>query len=56
MQKQLGREPYDLPQMKIKKELTSLEDILKLTIDDFELTNYKSHPAIKAELFTGLKK
>jgi thymidylate synthase len=53
---QIKREPYDLPQLFIKKELQTLNDILCLTIDDFELVGYKSHPAIKAELFTGLKK
>jgi thymidylate synthase len=42
--------------MKINKELHGLDDILALTIDDFELQEYNSHPAIKAELFTGLKK
>ena len=50
------REPFPLPTMKINKELNSLDDILSLTIDDFELLNYKSHPAIKYELFVGLKK
>jgi thymidylate synthase len=53
---QLGREPYDLPEMIINKELNSLDDILKLTIDDFKLINYNSHPAMKAELFVGLPK
>lgn len=53
---QLTRKPYNLPQMKINKELNGLDDILALTIDDFELIGYESHPAIKAELFTGLKK
>jgi thymidylate synthase len=53
---QLGRAPYDLPKMLIKKDLNSLEDILALTIDDFELVDYKCYDAIKAELFTGLKK
>jgi thymidylate synthase len=53
---QLSREPYELSSLRIKKELNSLEDILALTIDDFQLLFYKSHPAIKAELFTGLKK
>jgi thymidylate synthase len=56
VKEQLSREPYDLPQLFIKKELNGLDDILALTIDDFELVGYKSHPAIKAELFTGLKK
>jgi thymidylate synthase len=53
---QLSREPMELPKLFIKKELNNLDDILALTIEDFELVGYKSHPAIKAELFTGLKK
>lgn len=56
VKEQLTRKPYKLPELIITKELHSLEDILALTIDDFELVGYKSHPAIKAELFTGLKK
>jgi thymidylate synthase len=56
VEEQLKREQYPLPTMKINKELNSLDDILSLTINDFELLNYQSHPAIKAELFTGLKK
>jgi thymidylate synthase len=42
--------------MKINRELNSLDDILALTIDDFQLDDYKYHPSLKAELFTGLKK
>jgi len=53
---QLSREIYDLPKMNINKEIKSLDDILSLTINDFELVDYVSHEAIKAELFTGLKK
>lgn len=56
VKKQLSREPKDLPSLRIKKEINSLEDICGLTIDDFQLLFYESHPAIKAELFTGLKK
>jgi thymidylate synthase len=56
VKEQLGREPYSLPKMKINKQISSLEDILNLNIDDFELIDYVSHDAIKAELFTGLKK
>lgn len=51
---QLSREPYPLPTLKIKKEINSLEGIENLTIDDFELIGYESHPAIKAELSVGL--
>jgi thymidylate synthase len=53
---QISRVPYSLPELLIKKELRNLNDILALTIEDFELLGYQSHPAIKAELFTGLKK
>lgn len=53
---QLSREPYSLPKLIIAKELNSLEDILNLTVDDFKLLAYVSHPTLKAELFTGNKK
>ena len=53
---QLKRIPGNLPKMKINKEINSLKDIEKLTIDDFELVGYSSYGKIKAELFTGLKK
>jgi len=56
VKEQLGREPYALPKLIIKKKLNTLDDILALTLEDFELLGYESHPAIKAELFTGLKK
>lgn len=56
VKEQLSRDTLGLPTMKINKELNSLEDICDLHIDDFELIDYKSHDAIKAELFTGLKK
>ena|ERR1035437_7518514 len=53
---QIKKEPYELPKLFLKRELSNLNDILQLTIDDFELIGYESHEAIKAELFTGLKK
>lgn len=56
VKEQLTREPFELPYLLINKGLNSLEDILELTIDDFELVDYNSHDKIKAELFTGLKK
>jgi len=56
VKEQLSRAPFDLPAMRIKKEINSLEDMEQLTIDDFQLLFYKSHESIKAELFTGLKK
>ena len=53
---QLKREPYKLPEMKINKDLNSLDDILNLSIDDFDLVGYESHPTINFELFVGLEK
>ena len=42
---QLSRDTFPLPQMKINPEI---KDLFAFSIDDFELTNYQSHPAIKA--------
>lgn len=54
VKEQLSRKPLQLPIMKINKELNSLDDILHLTINDFELINYQSHPKINFELSVGL--
>lgn len=56
VEEQLSRQPFELPQIRIRKDLNSLEDILSLEYEDFVLSGYKSHDAIKAELFTGVKK
>jgi thymidylate synthase len=48
---QIGREPFELPTLKINDGydiLSGLEDMYK--IDSFELENYQSHPSIKAPL------
>jgi thymidylate synthase len=42
---QLSRTPFSLPQLRIKRKAPSLFDY---TLDDFEIVNYQSHPAIKA--------
>ncbi len=42
---QLAREMYPLPKLVIKRKAPSLFDYL---YDDFEITDYRSHPAIKA--------
>ena len=42
---QLSRQPFPLPRMKINPQV---QDIFAFTIDDFELTDYQCHPAIKA--------
>jgi len=53
---QTKRKAFELPKMKINKNLNTLEDITNLTIDDFELVNYQSHSKINFELFVGLSK
>ncbi len=51
---QLSRTPHKLPKMVIKKDLNSLEDILQLSIEDFDLQGYISYDKIDYELSTGL--
>ena len=45
---QLSRKPYPLPQLKINKNITILEDIENLEREDFELVGYQSHGSLKA--------
>jgi thymidylate synthase len=51
---QLKREPKQLPDLSINKNLKTLQDIERLTIDDFSLTGYEHHPKIKAKLSSGI--
>lgn len=44
---QLERTPYDLPQMKINKDV---RDIFSFKYEDFTLENYQAHPHIKADV------
>jgi thymidylate synthase len=44
---QLTREPFPLPQLKIKRNPKSL---FEYEYDDFEFINYQSHAAIKAPI------
>jgi thymidylate synthase len=44
---QLTREPFKLPVMLIKREVS---DITDFRFDDFELVGYISHPHIKGEI------
>lgn len=55
-QEQLTREPFKLPKLVIRKQLKTLDDVLGLTIDDFDVVGYHYHPKIKQELFTGYKR
>lgn len=44
---QIKRKPHKLPTMKINKKVKS---IFRFKFEDFDLTNYKYHPAIKAQI------
>ena len=48
VEEQLKNKPFPLPELKINKEIKSIEDIENLEWEDFELLNYKSHWVIKA--------
>lgn len=47
---QIMRIPYKFPTIKITKEYTSIEEMCQLTVSDFVIEGYKSHPAIRAEM------
>ena len=44
---QTMREPYKLPTLRIKRDVS---DIFDFKYDDFEIVDYKHHPTIKAEI------
>jgi thymidylate synthase len=44
---QLSREPFPLPQLKIKRKPASIFDY---EFEDFEIVNYQAHPGIKAPI------
>lgn len=46
---QLSREPYTTPEL-VMPVFTTLEEVLQIPVDCFELENYKSHPTIKAPM------
>ena len=48
VEQQLENEPFSLPELKINKDIKTLEDIEKLEWEDFELVWYESHWVIKA--------
>ena len=44
---QLAREPYPLPEMRLNPAVT---DLFAFCYEDFELLNYRCHPAIRAPI------
>lgn len=48
VEQQLSNKPFPLPELKINKDIKTLEDIEKLEWEDFELVWYQSHGIIKA--------
>ena len=49
VKEQLTREPKKLPKL-IMPSINSIDDLQNLTVDDFILDGYESHPAIKAPM------
>lgn len=49
VKEQLSREPFEFPEI-ITPNISSIKEINELSFKDFELKNYQSHPAIKAEM------
>jgi thymidylate synthase len=45
-----SRPPLDFPRVSIDKDLNSISDIEALDFSSFTLTNYNSHPGIKADM------
>jgi thymidylate synthase len=44
---QLGRTPFPLPQLVIKRKPPTIFEYL---FEDFEIVNYQAHPSIKAPI------
>ena len=49
VKEQLTRKPMKLPNLKFP-DVSSLEELNSLSVDDFVLENYEHHPAIKAKM------
>lgn len=48
VKEQLSREPFPLPELRLKKDIATLQDIENLEWEDFELVGYQSHGRLKA--------
>lgn len=49
IKEQISRTPYNFPTISIPK-VSSIQDMEKLSFEDFKINNYISHPSIKAEM------
>lgn len=47
LKEQIGREPYPFPTLRIKRQVTHIEDF---KFDDFEVIDYQCHPTIKMDM------
>jgi thymidylate synthase len=47
---QVQRVPYQFPKLDINIQISSIEDMEKLSFDNFIIKDYQCHPAIKAEM------
>ncbi len=50
VKQQLTREPFDFAKLNINSQINSIEDMEKLSFEDFSVSNYQSHSSIKAEM------
>lgn len=47
---QLSKDPYDFPTLSLNKKLSSIDDLMTLSFNDFNLENYQSHSKISAPM------
>ena len=47
MEEQVKRQPLDMPKLWVNPNITTWDDLMNATLDDFKVEDYKHHPAIK---------
>lgn len=50
LKEQIMREPYEFSTMNIKKDISSIDDMEKMSFEDFEFVGYQSHAPIKMQM------
>jgi thymidylate synthase len=50
VKEQLSRTPLELPTLQISNHITTFDDFVNASVDDFKLLNYNSYSTIKAEM------